>query len=148
MPEDDRAAPSMAFAAVHSSSADRPLRLLVADDDEINRAIIEHIILERADVLLTMVEDGRSALELAQTQRFDLLIFDLNMPHINGDRLIRHLRASQSLNSTSPMILFTAAVDGSGSLSGHRVSALADMILPKPIRAGMFLDAIGQLTGR
>ncbi|GGE07980.1 two-component system, chemotaxis family, response regulator CheY [Gemmobacter megaterium] len=148
MPEDDRASDSVAFAAALTPSPDRPLRILVADDDEINRAIVTHIILERSDIQLTLVEDGRRALELAQTQRFDLLIFDLNMPHINGDRLIRHLRASQSLNSTSPMILFTAAVDASGILSGNRASALVDIVLPKPIRAASFLDAVGRLTGR
>lgn len=126
----------------------RPLRILVADDDEINRAIVEHLLLDHPATELTLVEDGRRALELAQTRRFDLLIFDLNMPHINGDRLIRHLKASQSLNASCPMILFTAAVDGSGSLAGNRASALADMILPKPIRAAGFLDAINQLTGR
>lgn len=147
MSDDDRAFESVSLAAA-LRSVPRPLRLLVADDDEINRAIVEHIVQERADIQLTLAPNGRRALELAQTQRFELLIFDLNMPHINGDRLIRHLRASRSLNSTSPMILFTAEADAAGGLAGNRASALADLILPKPIRAASFLDAIARLTGR
>ncbi len=146
MPEDDHRGEIASRDRMPVSRSGRALRILVADDDEINRAIVEHLLIECVDITLTMVEDGRRALEFAQTQRFDLLIFDLNMPHINGDRLIRHLRASQSLNATSPMILFTAAVDASGIMAGNRAVTLADMVLPKPIRAVHFLDAISQLT--
>ncbi len=125
----------------------RAHRILLADDDEINRAIIEHLVRSIPNTVLTMAEDGRQALELAQSQRFDVLIFDLNMPRINGDRLIRHLRASQTLNATSRMILFTAAVDSAGKLDSGRATALADMLLPKPIRADSFIAAIQKMIG-
>ncbi len=126
----------------------RPIKILVADDDEINRAIVEHLIQPLPDVVLAQAEDGRQALEMAQTQRFDLLIFDLNMPEIRGDRLIRHLRASRSINAGSAMVLFTAALDASGHVPGNRAAGLADMLLSKPIRAAAFLAAINLLTGR
>lgn len=148
MPEDDRVAGHSSRRAGDIAMHDRPLRILLADDDEINRAIIEHLIQDRPAAVLTMAEDGRRALELAQAQRFDLLIFDLNMPHINGDRLIRHLRASQSLNSGSAMILFTAATDASGTVAGARGVNLADMVLPKPIRAEAFLAAVDRFSLR
>ncbi|WP_225027970.1 response regulator [Xinfangfangia pollutisoli] len=126
----------------------RPIRILVADDDEINRAIVGHLIATLPEAMLTEAADGRAALELAQTQRFDVLIFDLNMPEIKGDRLIRHLRASQSLNAASAMVLFSAAADASGQIPGNTASALADLVLPKPIRAEAFLTAIRGLAQR
>lgn len=130
-----------------AGSGMRPLRVLLADDDEINRAIVGHL-LPSGIAVLTEATNGRTALELALTQRFDVLIFDLNMPEINGDRLIRHLRASQSLNAGSKMILFSAAVDRSGQIPGNRNSFLADLLLPKPIPADTFLNSILKLTGR
>ncbi|MDQ2065086.1 response regulator [Xinfangfangia sp. CPCC 101601] len=136
-----------ADAPSRSSAATRPLRILLADDDEINRAIVGHLLAE-CDAILTEATNGRSALELALTQRFDLLIFDLNMPEINGDRLIRHLRASQSLNAGSPMILFSAAVDRQGEIPGNRAASLANLLLPKPIPADSFVNSILRLTGR
>lgn len=130
-----------------AGASPRPLRVLLADDDEINRAIVGHL-LPPGVAVLTEATNGRAALELALTQRYDLLIFDLNMPEINGDRLIRHLRASQSLNAGSPMILFSAAVDRSGRIPGNRTAFLADLLLPKPIPADTFLTSILKLTGR
>lgn len=130
-----------------AAASARPLRVLLADDDEINRAIVGHL-LPPGVAVLTEATNGRAALELALTQRFDVLIFDLNMPEINGDRLIRHLRASQSLNAGSPMILFSAAVDRSGRIPGNRNAFLADLLLPKPIPADTFLTSILKLTGR
>ena len=131
-----------------AGAAQRPLRILLADDDEINRAIGGLGQHGMGQGRQQVADDGRAALELSQTQRFDLLIFDLNMPEINGDRLIRHLRASKSLNAGSPMILFSAATDRSGRIEGSRAALLADLVLPKPIPAADFLAAITRLTGR
>ncbi len=148
MPESEEPGQGLAEMPPPADAAPRPLRILLADDDEINRAIVGHLLSPLPHAVLTEAADGRAALELAQTQRFDLLIFDLNMPEINGDRLIRHLRASQSLNADSPMILFSAATDRSGRIEGSRAALLADLVLPKPIPATDFLSAITRLTGR
>lgn len=147
MPESESPGQGLADMPPPAAVQQRPLRILVADDDEINRAIVGHMLSALPHSVMTEAADGRAALELAQTQRFDLLIFDLNMPEIDGDRLIRHLRASQSLNADSPMILFSAATDRSGRIEG-RAPSLADLVLPKPIPAAEFLSAIGRLTGR
>ena len=148
MPESESPGQGLADTPPRAAAPQRPLRILLADDDEINRAIVGHLLVPLPHAVLTEAADGRAALELAQTQRFDLLIFDLNMPEINGDRLIRHLRASQSLNADSPMILFSAATDRAGRIDGSRAASLADLVLPKPIPAQEFLAAIERLSAR
>ncbi|GAB1361161.1 hypothetical protein MASR1M32_03970 [Rhodobacter sp.] len=148
MPESDGSATNTPGPPSKAAAAQRPLRILLADDDEINRAIVGHLLAPLSHAVLTEAGDGRTALELAQTQRFDLMIFDLNMPEINGDRLIRHLRASQSLNAGSPMILFSAAADRNGWIEGNRAATLADLVLPKPIPAQAFISAVEKLTTR
>ncbi len=148
MPESDATTARPSDPLPSAAAQPRPLRILLADDDEINRAIVGHLLAPLPNTVLTEAGDGRAALELAQTQRFDLMIFDLNMPEINGDRLIRHLRASRSLNAGSPMILFSAATDRNGRIEGNRAATLADLVLPKPIPADTFLSAVEELTSR
>lgn len=120
----------------------KPIRILIADDDEINLAILTHMVKAQGGFILTLAENGREALEQAVSNRFDILIFDLNMPFINGDRLIRHLRASQSLNANSVIFLLTAEADSNGTLSNNRTPHLADQVLAKPIRSEALFRAI------
>lgn len=126
----------------------RSVSIFLADDDEINRSIIQHLVDTRPGFVLTLANDGKAALEITMTKRFDVMIFDRQMPHITGDRVIRHLRASRTVNSTTPMILFTASADSASISSDADASGkrgLADMILPKPIRADEFFAAIDRL---
>lgn len=124
------------------SAIQKPIRILIADDDEINLAILTHMLKAQGGFSLTLAENGREALEQAVSNRFDVLIFDLNMPFINGDRLIRHLRASQSLNANSVIFLLTAEADSNGMLGNNRTPHLADQVLAKPIRSEALFRAI------
>ncbi|MEH6774804.1 MAG: response regulator [Cereibacter changlensis] len=117
------------------------LRILFAEDDEINRQIVEGMLLSRPDLELTFVGDGRAALERAVSERFDLLILDQQMPHLSGERVIRSLRASRTQNSDTPMLLVTASVD---VLTGI---GFADAALEKPLGRETLLREIDRLTG-
>ncbi|WP_038132396.1 response regulator, partial [Thioclava indica] len=83
-------------------------RVLLAEDDETNRMVILAYLSALPTLELTVVEDGRAALESATTNQFDLMIFDQNMPYIPGDRVVRHLKASGSLNANTPVIRLSA----------------------------------------
>jgi len=122
----------------------RQTKFLLAEDDEINREIVRSLLEIRGGIDLVVVEDGRAALETSMVQKFDLMIFDRQMPHLTGDRVIRCLRAAQTINSRTPMILFTASADQSTVTAG--LNGLADMILPKPIRAEDFFAALDRLV--
>ncbi|MBZ4690686.1 response regulator [Cereibacter changlensis] len=124
------------------SNDQRRLRILFAEDDEINRQIVEGMLLSRPDLELTFVSDGRAALERAVSERFDLLILDQQMPHLSGERVIRSLRASRTQNSDTPMLLVTASVD---VLTGI---GLADAALEKPLGRETLLREIYRLTER
>src|SRR4029079_17124120 len=60
-----------------------PLRILVAEDNEFNRDLVEHM-LARQGLAATMVVDGRAALALLERDRFDLLLLDIHMPKLDG----------------------------------------------------------------
>jgi two-component system chemotaxis response regulator CheY len=117
-------------------------RILLAEDDEVTQQIVQSLLSGFPNVTLTIASDGRQALECALTQAFDLMIFDQSMPHINGDRVIRHLRAGNSVNRDVRVIRFTAEAD---SLQQPPQGSMADIVMPKPIRGAEFIAVIDRL---
>ena len=120
-----------------------PKVVLLAEDDEVNQEIVRHILLSMPEVEVVIANDGREALQYALARRFDLMIFDRNMPHIPGDRIIRHLKAAKTINDGTPIIQFSAAVDRVTVNSG--VNAFADATLPKPVQAADLLSLVARL---
>lgn len=118
-------------------------RILLAEDDEISQAIVQHILATLEHVELIIVPDGREALLACMATKFDLLIIDRKMPLISGDRLIRQLRTSGNLNSETPSILFSAST--ASELKDMGVSCPADLLLSKPINAAEFLASVQSL---
>jgi CheY-like chemotaxis protein len=120
-------------------------QILLAEDDEVNQDIIRAF-LSGGDLDLTIASDGREALEVALLRRFDLMIVDQNMPYITGDRVIRHLRAGQSLNSETPVIRFTAEAD-SGHVDLSSIAGKLEVTLPKPLSRDALISTINALLG-
>ncbi|MDX5412038.1 MAG: response regulator [Rhodobacterales bacterium] len=114
----------------------------MAEDDEVTQQIVKSMLSGIGDVTLTLAGDGRAALEAALTQPFDLMIFDQNMPHINGDRVIRHLRAGNSINRDARVIRFTAEAE---AIREPAPGTDGDIIVPKPIRGAEFIAVIQNL---
>lgn len=121
----------------------QPKVVLLAEDDSINVEIVRHILSQVPGIELVVACDGRAALECALDRRFDLMIFDRNMPHISGDRVIRHLKAARTVNDGTPTVQFTADVDHVTINGGG--NALADAIVPKPVQAAQLLSVVKRL---
>jgi signal transduction histidine kinase/ActR/RegA family two-component response regulator len=81
-------------------------RVLVAEDNEVNMAVIKRF-LEKWDVDLSTAENGKIAVNLFLKGGFDLLLFDLEMPEMDGASALKEVR---KVNSDIPIIAFTAAV--------------------------------------
>jgi two-component system chemotaxis response regulator CheY len=120
-------------------------RVLLAEDDEVNQQIVMAFLSGTTNIELTVVGDGRSALEAALGSKFDLMLFDHNMPHITGDRVIRYLRSGNSSNATTPVIRFTADADRADIRTS---GGLIDATLPKPLKAETFLSTIETILQR
>ncbi|MDO8884135.1 MAG: response regulator [Pseudotabrizicola sp.] len=120
--------------------------VLLAEDDEINQQIVRHLLSDFPFIELVVAGDGKVALEAAISQRFDLMIFDRNMPLITGDRVIRHLKAARTINMSTPMIQFTADADYARTTVGY--GDHADAVIPKPIQGDVFRKTVLRLLGR
>ena len=79
--------------------------LLLEDDTLLSKILTKHLSLEYN---VTPVYDGDTALETVETQKFDLLILDSNVPGLTGLELIKELR---EYNDRTPIIMITAYQD-------------------------------------
>lgn len=128
-----------------SKNGDAKFRILLAEDDEVNQEVIRAFLSGQSHIDLTVVGDGRSALEAALGTRFDLMLFDHNMPHITGDRVIRYLRSGNSGNARTPVVRFTAEADHPRI---NTTDGVVEAVLPKPLRAETFLTTIDSILHR
>jgi signal transduction histidine kinase/CheY-like chemotaxis protein len=96
------AAPS---AAPASPPANR-LRILVAEDNEVNRHLI-HRMLEKGGHDVHGVTNGLAALERATRESFDLILMDIQMPVMDGLTATERIRASE-VGRRTPIVALTA----------------------------------------
>lgn len=83
--------------------------VLVVDDIEANRDLLGRR-LKRHGYTVTVAEDGAQALELMQTQPFDLVLLDIMMPKMNGYQVLEQLKADSALRHI-PVIMISAVDD-------------------------------------
>ncbi len=83
------------------------MKILLLEDDYMLSDLIVNFLREKFyDVI--WVKDGESAMEFASIDRFDLMIFDINVPKLTGINVVKNIR---SYNNTTPIILITAYQD-------------------------------------
>ncbi len=82
------------------------LRVLIADDNEINLEITQQI-LESAGATLRLARDGEEALNWLEGTEFDVALLDLQMPKLDGLEVARHLRKLPR-HATLPLVAMTA----------------------------------------
>ncbi|RZJ18311.1 MAG: response regulator [Brevundimonas sp.] len=96
-----------ALAEASAEEDERPMRVLVVDDHDINRRAVQLILLPLGcDV--SMAADGMAALRACETTAFDLIFMDVRMPELDGRETTRRLRAGGGPNANAPVIAVTA----------------------------------------
>jgi two-component system, sensor histidine kinase len=86
---------------------DRPLRLLVVDDHDINRRAVQ-LILQPLGCDIVTAADGMIALERCAETQFDVIFMDVRMPELDGRETTRRLRAGGGPNARTPVVAVTA----------------------------------------
>lgn len=129
-----------AFTVVEA--VDRPLRVLVVEDEDMVREVISFYLAEDFHEV-TLAENGRDGLEKFRAGEFDLVLTDRAMPEMNGDQLAKEIKA---LKPEQRLILLT----GFGDLmngAGETPEGV-DLVVGKPFTMSILRDAIAKVRPR
>ena len=90
-----------------SSAALQGLKILLVDDNAINRSVAR-LLLVPSGVVVTEAANGKEALDRLAERHFDLVLLDVHMPVMDGPETIRHIRAAETAWRAIPVIALTA----------------------------------------
>jgi signal transduction histidine kinase/ligand-binding sensor domain-containing protein/CheY-like chemotaxis protein len=115
-------------------------RILLAEDNRINQTLATRM-LEREGHTVSIANDGREAVQMAQAGDFDIILMDLNMPELDGFAAAAEIRAYQKMAPRRvPIVAMTAC-----AMSGDRERCLAagmDGYVSKPFTPDELSSAI------
>jgi sigma-B regulation protein RsbU (phosphoserine phosphatase) len=110
------------------TGADRPMRILVVDDLEVNRDLLMRRV-TRLGHRAGPAVNGRDALAQLRQQDWDLVLLDITMPEMDGYQTLREIRADPAL--TQLPVVMVSAIDETDSVV-RCLELGADDYLPKP----------------
>lgn len=102
-------------------------RILVADDEEDIRELIE-LVLTRDGHHVVTVADGMAAVEMHQQEVFDLIVSDLKMPRLTGIQVTEKVRANP--RGEIPILLITASATDEDRVQAGRAGISGLMVKP------------------
>jgi signal transduction histidine kinase/DNA-binding response OmpR family regulator len=115
-----------------------PLKILVAEDNDINQRIVR-MIFEKIGYLVTLVSDGKQVIDALRKESFDLIFMDIQMPNMDGFEATSAIR--YNTNILQPIIIAMTA----SALAGDKQNCLnagMDDYVSKPIKLEDIRDII------
>jgi two-component system sensor histidine kinase RpfC len=116
-----------------------PLEILVAEDNEVNQKVVRGI-LEKAGHRVYLVDNGEQALDALETHRFDVALFDIQMPVMDGIEALKIYRFSHAGENAIPIAMLSA--DVTPEVHDECVAAGAAAFIAKPIHARILLESL------
>jgi CheY-like chemotaxis protein len=118
----------------------KSLRVLVVDDIPVNRLLAMRLLEKQGHSVISAIS-GREAMEAIETQTFDLILMDVQMPDMNGFEATQAIREGErGTGNRVPIIALTAhAMEGDRN---RCLTAGMDGYVSKPITAQALLAAI------
>jgi adenylate cyclase len=106
-----------------------PGRLLVIDDNKVMRLLLGRG-LEQQGHTVAMAESGKRGLELLHTERFDIILLDIQMPEMNGYQVLQAITAELALRDIP--VIITSSLDEIDGVA-HCIELGAEDYLFKPL---------------
>lgn len=135
---------SLGLATEEQTAERNRLRILVVEDNPINLELMVEL-LEHGRYEIATCGDGREVMRQVKVCRPDLILFDINLPHIDGLTLARMLREDQETRSITIVAVSAYSVSG----DEERIhQAGCDGCIPKPIDTKGFLRTVSTFLTR
>jgi CheY-like chemotaxis protein len=130
---------------VHAEQMPTTGTVLYIEDNVINTMLVQRILRARPGVMFGSAPDGRTGLDRADQMRPDLVLLDLELPDISGERVLAALRSSAATRNI-PVIVISADIDP--SVHQRILASGAQFFLVKPYEITDLLRAVdGSLRG-
>lgn len=116
------------------------MKILVAEDDDINRELIKEVLLSEGYEVIA-VSDGQDMIEIALQFKPDLIITDIQMPNMSGDTTIAMIREYDDLVKV-PVIVMT----GLSKVEYDRLGIPKDVnVIFKPVDTFKLIDTVKKI---
>ncbi len=122
----------------------RPLRVLIVEDNSINAQVLGRTIKSIIpSVILETAKDGRLAVEMSRSSRFDCIFMDIDIPILNGFEVaqaVRRYEREQKIDAT-----YIVGVSGSDNTDQERRLQISgiDTFIKKPCKTPRVAEALG-----
>lgn len=114
-----------------AASDEKSFKVLVAEDNAVNRKVLGYM-LKKLNCVFDEVEDGRAAVAAVRDKRYDLVLMDVQMPHMDGVEAMQVIRRECPPERLPVVVALTAH-----AMQGDREKYLAagmDDYVSKPVR--------------
>ena len=120
-------------------------RILIVEDSPTMRQLLVFALRRLKDVDIVEAQDGMDGLRKVSSDHFDIALIDINMPVMDGLKLISLIRGEESL-SAIPIVVITT--EGANEDRERAMSLGANEYLTKPIQANRVLSVVKGLLKR
>ncbi len=103
--------------------------LLIVDDNKVNRLLMSRSV-EMLGHRASLAENGRVAMQMLQTGRYDVLLLDIEMPEMDGFEVLEALKADPTLRDLP--VIVTSSVEGLDNIV-RCIELGAEDYIPKPV---------------
>jgi DNA-binding NarL/FixJ family response regulator len=117
--------------------------LLIEDDPMISSLLVDF--LKEKNYSIAHVDDGPAALESINSQKFDLILMDENLPTMNGSEILVKIKANPNL-AQIPVIVITSKKDE--DFQADMLNEGADDFIQKPFRINILMARITNVLKR
>jgi two-component system, sensor histidine kinase len=121
---------------------DRPLRVLAAEDNAINRTVIEGFLIAKG-WSVEFAENGEQALTAATEKAFDVILMDMRMPVMDGLQATRAIRDLPTTAAMTPIVALTA--NARREDEAQCLAAGMDGFISKPIDTNRLFETIASV---
>jgi len=141
LPACEVAARPTAAAEADPEPEARPLRVLAAEDNSVNRAVLKAL-LDHPGIELSLANNGQEAVEAWEAGDWDLILMDIQMPVLDGIGAARRIREREAaLGRRRVPIIATTANTTAKDLAAYRAAGMSETVA-KPIKPGELLATI------
>jgi two-component system, chemotaxis family, chemotaxis protein CheY len=109
------------------------LRILIVEDSPAMRQLLSLAVRRHGGVEVQEAADGLAALKLLSSGTYDLMFVDLNMPVLDGMKLIRRVRESEAALGTDRLRICVVTTESAQATEDQARALGADYFVRKPV---------------